>query len=194
MRLKDWAKKEGISYLTAWRWCDSGKMPVPFRRTPTGLILVDEPENESHSSKKEVTAVYCRVSTHEKKDDLNRQMERCEQFCRARGWVIDIAVKEIASGMNDNRPKLKKLFDKKPTRLVVEYKDRLTRFGFNYFEYLLPKLGCELIVINRDHEQKDDMTKDLISVVTSFCCRLYGLRSARNKLGKIKEVVNEPVG
>jgi predicted site-specific integrase-resolvase len=87
-----------------------------------------------------------------------------------------MVVKEIASGMNDNRPELKKLLALRPARIVIEHKDRLTRFGFGYFEQLLPMLGCELVVINRDAEEKDDLLKDLVAVITSFCCRLYGLR------------------
>lgn len=65
------------------------------------------------------------------------------------------------------------------------YKDRLTRFGFNYFDILLPKIGCELVVINKDEEDKPDLMKDLVAIITSFCCRLYGLRRGK---GKAKEV------
>lgn len=87
--------------------------------------------------------------------------------------------------MNDARPKLTKLLEENPSRILVEHKDRLTRFGFHYFEILLPKINCEL-VINRDLEEKSDLLKDLVSVVTSFCCRLYGLRRGKNKVAKIK--------
>jgi predicted site-specific integrase-resolvase len=131
--------------------------------------------------------VYARVSSYPKKSDLDRQAQRCEDFCRSHGWEIRKVVKEIASGMNDSRPKLMKLLDGKPRRLVVEHKDRLTRFGFGYFEKLLPMLGCELVVINRDSEERDDLMKDLVAIITSFCCRLYGLRRGQSKAKQIKE-------
>lgn len=75
--------------------------------------------------------------------------------------------------------------------IFVEHKDRLTRFGFHYFETLLPMIGCELVVVNRDAEDKSDMVKDLISIVTSFCCRLYGMRRGQIKSHVIrKEIVD----
>ena len=89
--------------------------------------------------------------------------------------------------MNDNRKKLTQLFESNPTCIVVEYKDRLTRFGFNYFKTLLPQTGCKLIVINEDEEEQTDLVKDLISIMTSFCCRLYGMRKGQNKARKIKQ-------
>lgn len=128
-----------------------------------------------------IVCVYCRVSSHDKKADLDRQAERCLEFCCARGWSVDRVVKEIGSGMNDSRKKLTALLRSQPGKIVVEHKDRLTRFGFAYFEELLPQTGCELVVINRDAEAKDDLVKDLVAVVTSFCCRLYGLRRGHRK-------------
>lgn len=185
MKLADWAKEQGIAYITAWRWFKRGKLPVDAYKTPSGMILV-EPRCEIKTEAMK-TWVYCRVSSYEKKADLDRQVERCVAFCTVNGWVVTKAVKEIASGMNDHRPKLTKLLDGKPDRLVVEHKDRLTRFGFGYFEQLLPKLGCELVVINRNTEERDDLLKDLVAIITSFCCRLYGLRRGQRKAKQIKQ-------
>lgn len=192
MKLSQWAKQQGISYTTAWRWYKHGKLPVKATQTPSGTILV-EPESSPDFSRD--VWIYCRVSSHEKKDDLQRQVERCCDFCLANGWEVVHTTKEIASGMNDSRPKLIKLLNQHPTRLVVEHKDRLTRFGFHYFEYFLPKLGCELVVINRDQEEKDDLLKDLIAIITSLCCRLYGLRRGRRKSKTIQQSIlcEEPV-
>lgn len=91
--------------------------------------------------------------------------------------------------MNDHRPKLKKLVASNPSRLVVEHKDRLTRFGFGYFEQWLPMIGCELVVMNRDKEEKDDLLKELIAIITSFCCRLYGLRRGQRKAKDIQALL-----
>jgi putative resolvase len=191
MKLSVWAKKQGISYLTAWRWCKADKMPCPFEKTDSGTYLVYEQpcENKSEILK---NYIYCRVSTYQKKDDLNRQLERCEAFCLSNGWQIEKSFKEIASGMNDNRKLLNKIFDLPPGRLIIEHKDRMTRFGFNYLENLMTKLGWQIIVINRDKEDETDLMKDMISIITSFCCRLYGLRRGQNKAKEIKKCV-EPV-
>lgn len=186
MRLSDWAEKQGIAYITAWRWFKAGKLPVRAVKTPTGMILVEE---ESLLTPSTDAWIYARVSSHDKKDDLDRQAFRCEEFCRARGWSVQKVIKEIASGMNDSRPKLLKLLASKPSRIVVEHKDRLTRFGFRYFEELLPRLKCELVVINRDTEEKTDLVKDLVAVVTSMCCRLYGLRRGKATAKQVKELV-----
>lgn len=177
MKLSDWAKQQGISYLTAWRWHKTGKMPVPTYVTPSGSIIV-QPEIKNPIDS---CVIYARVSSYEKKEDLDRQATRCEDFCRANGWVVESVVKEVGSGMNDSRRKLSRILSTPPSRLVVENKDRLTRFGFNYFEVLLPQLGCQLIVINRDVEERDDLMKDLIAIITSFCCRLYGKRRGSKK-------------
>lgn len=176
VKLADWARQQGIAYITAWRWFKSGLLPVAASKTPSGSILVEPLQASSNTA-----CVYARVSSYPKKEDMDRQAARCEEFCSRNGWQVSKIVKEIASGMNDARPKLLKLLDARPQRIVVEHKDRLTRFGFGYFEKLLPMLGCELVVINRDSEEHDDLMKDLVAIITSFCCRLYGLRRGRNK-------------
>ena len=186
MKLSDWAKLQGISYRTAWNWFQAGKLPVRAIQTDTGMILV---EPASMASESRAAWVYTRVSSPEKKGDLDRQAGRCIAFCASAGWTVESVIKEVASGMNDNRPKLKRLLALKPTRIVVEHKDRLTRFGFGYFEQLLPMLGCELVVMNRDAEEKDDLLKDLVAIITSFCCRLYGLRRGQSKVKEIQALL-----
>lgn len=189
MKLSVWAKKNGISYMTAWRWFRDGKLPVKATQTKTGTVLIEEVQEIKSQISKAI--IYCRVSTYQKKDDLNRQLERCIKFCETKGWEIQKSYKEIASGMNDNRKMLNEILNNVPNILVVEHKDRLTRFGFNYLETLLSKLGCQVCVINRDSEEQEDLMKDLISIITSFCCRLYGLRRGQNKAKKIKEELNQ---
>lgn len=192
MKLSDWARQQGIAYITAWRWFKTGKLPVRAYQTPSGCVMV-EPEKKVNESNPRAV-VYARVSSHDKKADLDRQAERCVAFCAANGWEVESVTKEIASGMNDTRPKLHKLVAARPSRIVVEHKDRLTRFGFGYFDLLLPMIGCELVVMNRDAEAKDDLMKDLVAVITSFCCRLYGLRRGKTLGSKVREVIcDEPV-
>jgi len=184
MKLANWAKEQGIAYCTAWRWFKNGKLPCPAYKSPSGTIIVNPIQTDNKIIK---TYIYARVSSYEKKNDLLRQTKRCEDFCLANGWSVERTFSEIASGMNDNRKKLFRLLSLPPGRLVVEHKDRLTRFGFNYFDFLLPKLGWEVIVINRDTEEKNDLLKDLVAIITSFCCRLYGLRRGQSKAKQIKQ-------
>lgn len=188
MKLSEWAKRNGLTYQTAFNLFKRKALPCKAVQLSTGTILVEEKNVNNQELK---TYVYCRVSSHTKKDDLDRQVERCLEFCRANGWEVEKVFKEIASGMNDNRKYLNKLLDKNPKRIVVEHKDRLTRFGFNYLDNLLNLLDYELIVINRDQENEQDLMKDLISVITSFCCRLYGLRRGKNKVNKIKTIIKD---
>jgi putative resolvase len=197
VRLKDWAASEGISYTTAWRWFKAGKLPYPSKKTQTGTILIYPlgPREESQSHARDRAWIYARVSSHDKKGDLIRQIERLKAFCSARGWQTEGVFSEIASGMNDQRRQLTRLLNKQPSRIVVEHKDRLTRFGFHYFELFLPKLGCELVVMDRDAEEKSDLMKDLIAVIYSFAARIYGLRRGRQKAKEAKEALcsDEPV-
>jgi len=187
MKLSEWARKNGIRYKTAHEWFRKGKMPCRAEQVPSGTILVYE--NLDDKKKKQFVIVYARVSSVERKNCLDGQVERCVSFANARGLQVNSAIKEIASGINDKRPKLMKIFDLEPTHIIVENKDRLTRFGFNYIEKLLSKMNCEILVLSRDEEEKTDLLKDLVSVITSFCCRLYGLRRGKNKAQKLKEEI-----
>lgn len=150
MKLADWARRQGIHYMTAWRWFKAGKLPVSAYQTPTGTILVEPKQQTSNDT----TWCYCRVSSYDKKEDLGRQAQRCIDFCHQNGWEIERTVKEIASSTNDKRPKLIKMLKARPGRIVVEHKDRLARFGFHYFDLLLPMLGVALVVMNRDHQER----------------------------------------
>ena len=186
MKLSKWAKIQGIGYLTAYRWFKSGRLPVKGYQTASGTIIVQEETLATTNGK---TVIYFRVSSYSKKTDLENQLRRCEDFCIANGWVISKSYKEIASGMNDQRKQLWKMLGSGPTRIVVENRDRLTRFGFAYLEKLLKEKGCEIIVINSSDTDTQDLMKDFISVITSFCCRLYGLRRAQNKIKGIKTII-----
>ena len=100
-------------------------------------------------------------------------------YCAAKGDQVTAVVKEIGSGVNDARPKLLKLLtDPTIGLIVVEHKDRLTRFGFNDIEQLLGRQGRKIEGINLAENGKEDLIQDFVSIVTSFCARLYGRSSA----------------
>ena len=165
----------------------SGRLPGAYQ-LPTGTICVQE----AHPIEiPEHVVVYARVSSSENKPNLDSQAERVCSFCAAKGWVVSEVVKECASGLNAKRPKLEKVFkDRKATKLVVEHKDRLTRFGYNFIEVLWP--SCEIIVINQVVDDKADLMQDFVSLVTSFCARLYGHRRTKRKTEQVINALNSP--
>jgi len=179
MKLSQWAKSKGVVYGTALRWFHNGNFPLKATQLSSGTILVEEPLKVN--SEIEKTFIYARVSSANKKDDLNSQAGLCQQFCVSKGWPIEKVIKEIASGMNDNRPKLNKLLDQKNIRIICLHKDRLTRFGFNYLSRIAKANGGEITVINANAVEEEDLLKDFIAIITSFCCRLYGARRGQSK-------------
>ena len=192
MKLSDWCKTQGITYKTGWNWFKSGKLPVKAIQTPSGTILITDSVQNDELEKKECI-IYCRVSSHDKKDDLLRQSIRCQEYAIYNGFVITHVYKEIGSGMNDKRTQLVKVLTSNTKYLIVEHKDRLTRFGFNYINILLKRLNTEVIVINSELNDQADLIKDLISIITSFCCRIYGMRRGYNKAKKISTDVKSDI-
>lgn len=187
MKLPDYANELGISYKTAWRWWKAGKLPHPARQTETGMVIVDYRKDKPIcASNITRAAIYGRVSSSENKDNLERQVERLVQYSIAKGYQVVKVVKEVGSGLNDNRKKLEQLLvDGGYDILVVEHKDRLARFGVNYIDVLLSKLGVKLEIVNLANNGKDELMQDLVAIVTSFAARLYGQRRAKRKTEKI---------
>ena len=130
--------------------------------------------------------VYTRVSSAENTSNLNSQAERLVAYCTVRGYRVSKVVKEIGSGVNDSRPKfLALLADPTIGRIVIEHKDRGTRFGFRYIETLLKTYGREIEVVNQAENNTEDLLADLTSIIYSFCARLYGQRRAKRQTEKI---------
>jgi putative resolvase len=182
VKLSHWARKHGISYLTAWRWFKAGKLPVPARQLPSGTILVEEPSPGGR------TVLYARVSSADQRADLERQVERLKAFAQAQGWQDFEVVAEIASGLNGKRRKLLRVL-KDPTvgRIVVERRDRLVRFGFELVEAALHASGKRIVVVE-EGEVKDDLVRDLLKVLTSACERPMK-RSSRDRVKRILESI-----
>lgn len=191
MKLVDWAEKRGIAYMTAWRWFKNGKMPVRTIQTPSGMILVEDENRAGIRTQSKSTAIYARVSSHDQKKDLDGQVARMSIYAANHGLIVTQVLTEIGSGLNGKRKKLlRTLSDPAIDVILVEHKDRLTRFGFEYIETLLSAQGRRVIVAD-ENEVSDDLVRDMIEVLTSFCARLYGKRSARNKALKAIEAMKE---
>lgn len=193
MKLSKYAEKIGVKRATATKWFHKGLIKGAYQ-LPTGTIIVpDKIFNEKENEVGE-TVIYARVSsTERRKTDLEYQAKRMSDFCISNGWKIDRIVKEVGSGLNDSRPKLMELFEGKRNiqRIVVEHKDRLTRFGFNYLSALAKAKGIEIIVADETESPKEDLMLDFVSVITSFCARMYGHRRGKKKKDKILEVIKQ---
>ena len=186
MKLSKWAKEKGISYITAYRWAKSGKIPGCIIME-TGTILVEDVKEDISSN--DNVFVYARVSSNNRRKELDYQVNRIVEFANANGLKTTKIYKDVASGMNDNRTQFWKMMDSNPSTIIIENKDRLTRFGFNYIDRLSKKLNIKIIVMNENQTDEQDLIKDLVSIITSFCCRLYGLRRGYNKSKKIQEQI-----
>ena len=185
MKLSQWAKKNSVTYRTASTHFHKGMISGAYQLSSGTIVVPDD----NLLQKKDHLVIYTRVSSSENKPNLDKQAERLIQFCIANGWIVNEVIKECASGLNDERPKLLKVFkERKATKIVVEHKDRLTRFGFNYIETLYPE--CEFVIINKTNN-KENLMEDFVSLVTSFCARLYGKRRNKRRTEKlIKELEN----
>lgn len=177
MKLSEYAKIRSITYKTAWNHFKANKIDGAFKDA-FGNIFIPKSNDIDYK----YCVCYARVSSNNMKENLITQQNRLDEYAVSNGYVIVKSVKEIASGMNDNRKKLKELLlmDNWNT-LIVEHKDRLTRFGFNYIKLLLEKNNKQIIVINYSNEDKTDLMQDLISVFYSFSTRMYGLRRRKKK-------------
>lgn len=176
-RLSEYAKDKSITYRTAWNHFNDNKIAGAYKDEYNNIFVPIN--NEIDYS---LCACYARVSSNSMKDNLIRQQNRIEEFAAGNSYTIIKSVREIASGMNDNRPKLNKLLnDDSWNTLIVENKDRLTRFGFNYIKLLLEKQNKKIVIINISNEDKTDLMDDLVSIIYSFSARMYGLRRKRNK-------------
>jgi putative resolvase len=186
MKLSQYAKKMGVSYRTAFRWWKAGKLDA--YQLDTGTIIVREPLASEPPTN---VALYARVSSADQKEDLERQMQRLKDYAAAKGYRVTKTVSELASGLNESRPKfLKLLTDASLGTIVVEHGDRATRFGLTYIEHLMQMQGRRLEVLfppETDH----DLGDDFIAVITSMASRMYGRRTSKRRAEKIKQCVEQ---
>jgi putative resolvase len=176
----------GVHPHTAYRWFREGTLPVPAERVGPRTILVNIEANSSPSVTGGV-GLYARVSSHDQKSDLERQVTRLAHWAAAGGHRVVRIESEIASGMNGGRSKAKRLLaDPDVTTVVVEHKDRLGRMNVELIEAALSATGRRMVVLD-DGEVEDDLVRDMTEILTWFCARLYGRLSAKNRAKKALE-------
>ena len=177
MKLSEYAERKGVHYRTAWNHFRQGKIKGAYL-DDTGHIVVPDPEEEL----KQKAALYSRVSTYGQKDELKRQEDRLKEFASSRGLEIVQSVTEMASGVNDRRPKLAKLLNT-PTWgvLIVEHKDRLSRVDFGWFEHFLSLLEKDLIVVDSTTDSDEGKDDDVFSLLYTYTASEFGKRGAKDR-------------
>jgi predicted site-specific integrase-resolvase len=170
----------------------SDRLEVVEDRQTSGAGLPDADRDRGDPELPETSggvALYARVSSSDQKKDLDAQLGRLAIWASSQKMTVVRTATEVGSGLNGHRPKLMKLLmDPEVSVVVVEHRDRLMRFGSEYVEAALAAQGRKLAVINPE-EVKDDLVQDMIEVLTSFCARLYGRRSARNRAKKAIQAI-----
>lgn len=180
------AKILGVSIQTLRRWEKEGYL-TPHRKSKGKTRYYDRDLlTENQVAENELTVAYARVSSHDQKEDLERQAEVLATYCAKQGWNFQV-IRDLGSGMNYQKKGLKALInlilEKKISRLVLTHKDRLLRFGAELIFALCEVKQIEVVLINRGEEIsfEEELAQDVLEIITVFCARLYGSRSRKNK-------------
>lgn len=193
---KEFAKKIGVSVSILRRW-DREKRLVPLRTETNHRVYTDDDifkvlnlEKPNNQGK---IVVYCRVSSHAQKDDLQSQLEAMQTFCLAQGIAVDEWHSEVGGGLNFKRKIFLSLMDRiqigEIKTLYVAHKDRLARFGFDYFEHMANRHNCQIVVVNQEKlSPQQELVEDMLAIIHSFSSRLYGLRKYKKQ---VKQMVKE---
>lgn len=192
LRQSEVTQKYRLSKTTLHRWLKDGKLTD--HRTVGGHRRYDSAEVEALLSvsggvtvtEKDV-ALYARVSTQKQAENLTRQHERLFEACGERGYRIVLDCSEIASGLNDNRRQFFKVIDAackgEVKKVVVEHRDRLTRFGFRTIERFFKGVGCTVEVLEQveGKSEHEELVEDILTIIVSFSSRIYGARGGRKR-------------
>lgn len=190
----EYANMMSLSKKTVYVHFHNGLIPG-YQDKNTGTIYLENPEfNQRYKRNDHLTKVvlYARTSSSQNKQLVEDQLNRLRQYATSKGYTIVREIKEFGSGLNDNRRQLNSLFDDNSFDIIiVEHKDRLTRFGFNYLEHLFNNNNQKIEVINYVDNVDEDIIDDFTSIITSFCARIYGKRRSKRKLTKMIGELNE---
>lgn len=186
--------KFDITNQTLYNWRINNQIQYKKINSRHFVYDLDSVLNEIETENR-VNIVYSRVSNSKQKDDLKRQSELIKEFAIKNGYICHSVIEDIASGMNENRSGFTNLlylvFSNRVSRIFISYKDRLTRFGFSYFEKIFKHFGTEIVVLNSTKEEdfQQELTEDLISIIHHFSMKMYSNR--RKILSKVKEELSK---
>lgn len=188
MNIKEASEFLGVAQETLRRWERTGKIKV--FRTEGGHRRYDKNEllriKANQTPIEKITIGYCRVSSSDQKSDLQRQIESVSQYCVARGYQFKI-ISDLGSGLNYSKKGLTELIElicaKQVERVVINYKDRLVRFGYEIIEKicLINDVKIEIINHTEDKSYEEELVEDVLSVITVFSSKLYGSRSRKTR-------------
>lgn len=201
LRMKEAAEYSGLHPQTIRKYIDQGIIQGTrigthrFVDTRELDRLMGRLEHDTIPPGENTAVIYARVSTRKQQDNLMRQKERLVKFCEEKKLTVVEIIEDIGSGVIEIRRGLKKVFQlirkRKIRYIVVEYRDRLTRFGLGYLKELFEDYNVELLVVHPENgSEEEELVRDLIAIVTSFSARLYGRRGAKKIIRAIKEEVN----
>lgn len=193
VNLTEWARAQGIHVQTAYRWYREGTLPVPAQKV--GRLILVSPQTAAGSARKaEGAGLYARVSSHDQKPGLDGQVARLSAWAAEAGLPVVRVEAEIGSGVDGSRAKVRRLLaDPAVTVVVVEHRDRLGRMNTELVEAALSAHDRHLVVLD-DSEVTGDAVGDIVEVLTWFCARLYGRRSARNRALKALGCAQQDIG
>ena len=194
------AKELGVSKVTLRRWEAAGKIEV--ERTPKGHRRYDLSKLYGVTPRPPLgsrpTLAYARVSSHDEKEDLVRQVALLETFCAANGWTYEV-IQDVGSGLNYQKKGLQQLIQRicsgQVGRLVLTHKDRLLRFGSELVFAVCEAYSTEVVIINQGEQPlsfEEELAQDVLEIITVFSARLYGSRSHKNR--KLVESLREAAG
>lgn len=190
----EYANMMSLSKKTVYVHFHNGLIPG-YQDKNTGTIYLENPEfNQNNNRDDDLTKVvlYARTSSSQNKQLIENQLDHLRQYAMSKGYTIVREIKEFGSGLDDNRRQLNSLFDDNSFDIIiVEHKDRLTRFGFNYLEHLFNNNNQKIEVINYVDNADEDIIDDFTSIITSFCARIYGKRRSKLKSTKMIGELNE---
>ena len=198
VKIGEAAKLLGVSVQALRNWEMEGKI-MPSHRTPGGQRMYDLAELLGVNDLSAPTIAYARVSSSDQKEDLERQHAVLEAFCNKNGWRTEI-IRDLGSGMNYNKKGLLRLLELivhgQVSRLVLTHKDRLLRFGGEIIFRICELKGIEVVIINKGEAVpsfEEELTRDVMEIMTVFCAKLYGRRSQKSKklAEEIENIVNE---
>ena len=188
LKPSEYAKLYSLHYRTVVYYFKKGKIEGYQDRETNTIFLKNPLYRDENNRDYDKVFLYARVSSSTNKKSLDGQIERMRSYASAKGWQIVGEEKEIASGLNENRRKLNKILEQSDWDiLLVEHKDRLTRFGFEYIKKLLDERKQKIEVINNTENKNGEIINDFVSIITSFCTKIY----ASNRKEKTKRIIKE---
>lgn len=197
LKPKEVARMLNVTVKTLQNWDKENKL-VAFRSQVSNRRYYTEEQVNQFLGKKNrldnKVVIYTRVSTHSQKPDMENQIEFLRQYANAKGYIISEIITDIGSGLNYSRKKwnqlLQDVMDKKISKIIVSHKDRFIRFGYDWFESLCKKFGCEIEVVNNEKTSPEqEVVDDLISIIHCFSCRVYGLRKYKTEITKERKAL-----